>query len=96
MLPLETKQGQWSCYGWKEKNVKVSGFKLSAIKRNTHTDLGNKKNKVVSLEAACFISNPNRAQHISLGCAPREFYFSFLKGEHLLNSQSRRTILVVL
>jgi hypothetical protein len=50
--------------------------------------IGNKKNQVVSLEAACFVSNLKCAQHISLGCAPREFYFSFLKGEHLLNNHS--------
>jgi hypothetical protein len=73
---------------WKEKNVKVCGFKLAAIKRNTHNEHGNKKNQVVSLEAACFVSNLKRVEHISLGCAPTEIYFTFLKGEHLLNSQS--------
>jgi hypothetical protein len=50
--------------------------------------IANKKNQVVSLEAACSLSNLQHAQHITLGCAPREFYFAFLKGEHLLNSQS--------
>jgi hypothetical protein len=42
--------------------------------------IGDKKNQVVSLEAARFVSNLQRAQRMSLGCAPREFYFSFLKG----------------
>jgi hypothetical protein len=56
--------------------------------------IGNKKNQVVSLEAACSVSNLERAQHVSLGCATREFYFSFLKGEHLLKSQSLRTLFV--
>jgi hypothetical protein len=65
---------------WKEKTVKASGFKLAAIQRNTSNDDGDKKNQVVSLEAACFVSNLKRAQHMSLGCAPSEFYFAFLKG----------------
>jgi hypothetical protein len=60
--------------------VKVSGFKLATIKRNTYNDCGSKKNQVVSLEAACFVLNLKRAQHITLRCAMREFYFSFLKG----------------
>ena len=60
---------------WWEKHVKVSGFKLAAIKTNTHNDHGNKKNQVMSLETACFVSNVKHAQHISLGCAPREIYF---------------------
>ena len=42
---------------WMEQNMKISGFKLAAIKRNTHNDHGNKKNQAVSLEAACFVSN---------------------------------------
>jgi hypothetical protein len=54
--------------------------------------IGNKKNQVVSLEADCFVSKLELVQHISLRCAPREFYFSLLKGEHLLNSQSWRTL----
>jgi metal-dependent HD superfamily phosphatase/phosphodiesterase len=62
--------------------VKVRGFELAAIKRNTYNDHGNKKNQVVYLEAACFVSNLKRAQHISLGCAPREFYYSVLKEEY--------------
>jgi hypothetical protein len=62
--------------------VKVSAFELAAIKRNTYNDHGNKKNQVVSLEAACFVSNLKHVQHISLGSAPREFYYSFLKGEY--------------
>jgi hypothetical protein len=56
--------------------------------------LGNKKNQVVSLEAACFVMNLQCAQHISLGCVPREFYFSFLKGEHLLKSATKNIICV--
>ena len=28
------------------------------------------------------------AQHISLRCAPREFYFSFFKGKNLLTTQT--------
>jgi hypothetical protein len=57
-------------------------------KKHIHNDHGNKKNKVVSLEVASFVLNLRHVQHISLGHAPREFYFSFLKGEHLLNTQS--------
>jgi len=64
---------------WTEKNVKVSGLKLAA--RNTYNDHGSKKNQVVSLEAACFVSNLKCVQHITLRCAPREFYFLFLKGK---------------
>ena len=60
--------------------MKVSGLKLAAIKTNIHNDCGNKKNQVVSLETACFVSNLKCAQHITLRCAPREFYFLFLKG----------------
>ena len=60
---------------------------MAVIKRNTHNDYGNKKNQVVSIEAACFVSDLKLAQHISLGCAHREFYFLFLTGEHLLNGQ---------
>jgi hypothetical protein len=67
---------------WKEKYVKTSGFKMAAIQRNTYNDHGNKENQVVSLEAAGFVLNLKCAQHISLGCAPREIYFSLLKGEH--------------
>jgi hypothetical protein len=59
--------------------VKASGFKLAAIQRNTYNQDWNKKNQVVSLEAACFVSNLERAQHISLGCAPTEFYFFIFK-----------------
>jgi len=44
--------------------VKVSGFKLAAIKRNTYNEHGNKKNQVVSLETACFVFNHKHVQHI--------------------------------
>jgi hypothetical protein len=33
------------------------------------------------------------AQHISLGCACRKFNFLFLRGEHLLNTQSQTLFL---
>ena len=72
--------------------MKVRGFKLAAIKTNTLNDHGNKKNQVMSLETSCFVSNVKHVQDISLGCAPREIYFSFLKGEYLLNTQSRRAV----
>jgi hypothetical protein len=80
---------------WTEKNVKLSGFKLVAIKRNTHNDHGNKKNKVVSLETACFVPSLKRAQHISLGCALSEFYFSFLKGNIQWSQSVMKHITVV-
>jgi metal-dependent HD superfamily phosphatase/phosphodiesterase len=52
---------------WKEKNMKVSGFKLAGVKRNTYNDHGNKKNQVVSLEAACSVLTLQHVHHISLG-----------------------------
>jgi hypothetical protein len=32
------------------------------------------------------------AQHVLLGCAPVEFYFSFFKEKHLLNTEVKRTL----
>jgi hypothetical protein len=60
---------------WWEKNLKASGYKLAATKTNTYNDHGNKKNQVVSLQTACYVPNLKCVQRISLGCAPREFYF---------------------
>jgi hypothetical protein len=54
-------------------------FEIGSYKK-TYNNIQHKKNHVVSLEATCFVSNLKHAQHISFGCAPREFYFSFLKG----------------
>jgi len=64
MVDREKREGKW--------------FQIGSYK-NKHNDCGNKKNQVVSSETACFVSNLKRAQHIILRCAPREFYFSFLK-----------------
>ena len=33
--------------------------------------------------------------HISLGCAPGEFYVIFFKGQLLLNAESQRTLFLV-
>jgi len=59
---------------WEGKWFQIGSYK------NTYNDHGNKKNQVVSLAIACYVPN--------LKCAPREFYFLFLKGGHLLKSQS--------
>jgi len=61
---------------WWGKNMRVSGFRSAAIKTNTYKDNGNKKIEGVSLQEDCIVLNVKRAQHISLGCALREFHFS--------------------
>ena len=86
---------QLSYYVGNRKTWKVSGFKMAGLERNTYNDHGTMKNRVPSLETVRFLPNLKHAQHISLGCAPREFYFLFLKAEHLLNSQSQRTLFCI-
>jgi len=74
MVDREKREGKW--------------FQIGSYK-NKHIMTGNKKNQVVSLETACFVSNLKRAQHITLRCAKREFYFSILKrGTFIEVSQS--------
>ena len=46
-----------------EKNGKVRGYKLAALKTNTYNNLGNKKNQVVSFETACYVPNPSHYSH---------------------------------
>ena len=62
MLVGEKHEGKW--------------FQIGSYKKNTYKDNGNKKIEGVSLQEDCIVLNVKRAQHISLGCALREFHFS--------------------
>jgi len=44
---------------WEEKNGKVTGYKLAALKTNTYNYHGNKKHQIESLETACYVPNPS-------------------------------------
>jgi hypothetical protein len=66
---------------WWEKNVKVSGFRLAAIKRNTHNDLQNKENKIVGLINNLFYFKPQVCTaHLIWVCTMGILFFFLKKG----------------